>query len=95
MYGIPFEDEYWEQVRERCDATFFKQPGEEDEVEEDSVFLDEEYQDLEKEFGKPMARFTEGELCDVLARFVKKGLEIISAEWNELSCGIHYTYSAT
>ena len=94
MYGVPFEDEYWEHVRERYDAEFLKQPGgEDDEVEVDAVYLDEEYPDLEREFGKPMDRFTEDELFAVLARFTK-GLEFIWAEWSEASCGINYTYSA-
>lgn len=93
MYsGIGFdEDAYWERVRERMENPL-RPPEWKPEPETDWLFLDEEEGDLVSEYGCGMSELCEGDLFDILDRFIKTGQEWLSAVWDDGVCGIRYSY---
>ena len=92
MYEIPFdEDAYWERVREAYENPP-RPPDWEPDPETDWLFLDEEADDLEREYGCRLKDLLEADLFDILDRFIKAGVEWLSAIWDERLCGIKYTY---
>lgn len=87
MYGIPNEDEYWENVRERMEApSRFYEP----EPVLETVYLDEEIDELEAEYGCPMDELTEGDLQDIVERLT--GILPDSASYDSAYIGINYRY---
>lgn len=95
-YGIPFdEDAYWERVREERENPRRGRHGwEEDEEppkpESDTLFLDEEIEELENRYGCGMKELYEGDLIEIVEEF--KNIIPITAEWNEQWQGIDYKY---
>ena len=92
-YPMPDEDAYWEAVRERLENPRHP-PDWEPEPESGWLFLDDEEESLEAEYGCKLAELTEADLMDILNRLAEDKQEWISAEWDENLCGIEYTYRA-
>lgn len=87
------EDAYWERVREALENPR-RPPDWEPEPESDWLWLDEEADGIEAEYDCRMQDLPEGDLMDILDRFVSEKKEWLSAVWYENLCGIKYTYPA-
>ena len=88
------EDASLKWLRERYDNPP-RPPGWEPEPESKWLFLDEEQEGIEGEYGRPMREMREGDLMGLLDRFVADKREWLSAAWSEALHGIRYTYPAT
>ena len=94
MYRFNFdEDAMWEAARERYENPR-RPPDWEPEPETAWLFLDEEADDLEAEYGCKLTSLTEIDLMEILERFVREKREWLSAVWDEAFCGIQYTFPA-
>lgn len=63
MWMIPNEDEYWERVREEREApSKYAEPY----LEEETLFLDEEIEEIERKYGCSMEELYEGDLEDIV-----------------------------
>lgn len=93
MYGLPDEDAYWERRREEYENPR-RPPDWAPEPESGWLFLDEEADDLETEYGCKLAELFEGDLFDLLDRFINDKKEWLSAVWDDSMCGIKYSYPA-
>lgn len=56
------EDAYWERVREYQEAQKCNEPY----LEEETLFLDEEIEEIERKYGCPMEELYEGDLDDIV-----------------------------
>lgn len=90
---VPNEDAYWEAVRERMENPR-RPPDWEPEPESDCLYLDDELDDIEAEYGCKLTELREVDIMGILDRFLKDGREWLSAVWDEAMCGIQYTYAA-
>ena len=90
MWGIPFdEDAYWERRREEYENPR-RDPDEEPEPVRDTLFLDEEIDDIEAKYGCTMAQLDEDELLEIVKEFL--GIDAEEAVWDEQYLGIEYKY---
>lgn len=64
MWGIN-EDEYWERVRESLEAP---RKNEEPYLEEGTLFLDDEIEELEKKYGCSIGELYEGDLEEIVLK---------------------------
>lgn len=93
MIGLPNEDEYWERRREELENPKEAEWWDDEVVyEEGNLFLDEEIEALEKEYGCRMVKLSECELLDIVLEFC--GISAHSAEWNDGYGCISYKYCA-
>lgn len=83
------EDLYWERVREGRERPL---PADELEPETDWLFLDEEADAIEAEYGATVAELGEGELFEILDRYAETEGDWVSAVWDARAEGIRYTY---
>ncbi len=97
MSGISFdEDAYWERRREELEnpALFHRQSlwdeSERVEQEEANLFLDEEVDEIEKQYKCPMNELSESELMDIVERHKK--IDPVMAEWDSRFECIVYRY---
>ena len=95
MWNIPNEDEYWERRREEFEnpKAFRRQSQwdeDEPEYESESLYLDEEIEDIEREYKCSMSELFEGDLMELVERF--KNILPVSAVWNPQYECITYRY---
>lgn len=89
------EDKYWENVREEHDnqhryCSLYGYEDEETIIESKCLSLDEELEDIEKEYQCSIEEMSEGDLQEIVEKL--KGIETLSAKWNrEFQC-IDYEY---
>jgi len=63
MWNYPDEDAFWESRRVEMESMFY---GTENEPEEKSIYVDEELDELEAEYGCSMDELPEGDLMDIV-----------------------------
>lgn len=85
MQGIPGEDEYWERVREERERV---PDGWKPEPVEELVTLDDELEDLEKEYGCKLEDLDETDIEDIVYRLC--GEYPLSAEYDPVLIAILY-----
>lgn len=83
MYSIPGEDEHWERVREELESRYL-----EPEPRSELISLDDELDDLEKEYGCSIRELGEPDLEDIVFRI--KGIYPIEASYDENFLAIFY-----
>ena len=83
MWNIPNEDRNWERLREKLDNPKISKYDEWGEViyKKENLFLYEEAEKVEKEWGYPMEELYEGDLIEIVEKY--KGVEADSAKWNK------------
>lgn len=92
-WGIPNEDDYWESVRERLENPRQPAPGDPDYepvYEKDSLYLDEELDEIEAKHGGKIEELTEADLLDIVWDFLE--VDAYSAKWDPQFMCIEYTY---
>lgn len=88
MWMIPNEDEYWERVREERGApSKYAEPY----LEEETLFLDDEIEQLEEKYGCSMGELYEGDLEDIVQEM--RGIVPESARYDGcLECIVYKFY---
>jgi len=89
---IPWEDEYWEYMRERSENRKPDTDWEPD-PERDWLFLDEVIEDLETEYKCQMTELSECDLLDIVEKMT--GTVPLKAIYDQRMYGIEYEYTAT
>ena len=90
MWGIPFdEDAYWERRREEYENPR-RYADEEPEPVRDTLYLDEEIDDIEEKYGCSMVQLDEDDLLEIVKEFL--GIDAEEAQWDEQFQGIEYRY---
>lgn len=92
MKGISGEDEHWEYLREKMENSKISKYDDWGEVifKKENLFLYEEAEKVEKEWGYPMEELYEGDLIEIVEKY--KGVEADSAKWNKEKECIEYRY---
>ena len=85
MWLIPNEDTYWENARVYMEDVYRS----ENVQEEKNLFVDEELDDLEREYGCKLEELPEGDLLDIVQEI--PGEMPIEARYNPDTYGIEYT----
>ena len=86
MWSIPGEDEYWERVRERTEAS--QQTG--TALVKESLSVDDEYEEIKEQYGYPVEDLNESDLCEIEQRFCSIDPE--TAMWDERRSCIVYEF---
>lgn len=87
MWLIPNEDEYWERRREEYERQF---EPEYPVTVKDTVFLDEELEEIEERYQCSIGELYEADLIDIVQELT--GIVPDTAIWVENFCGIDYEY---
>lgn len=91
VWLIPNEDEYWEHVRESLEAP---RKNEEPYLEEGTLFLDDEIEELEKKYGCSIEELYEGDLEEIVLE--KEGIVPESARYDpQFDCIVFKYYEET
>lgn len=90
IYGIPFdEDAYWERRREEYENPKHV-PDWKPEPEREWLFLDDELDDLEEEYGCGLHELPEGDLSEIVEKMT--GIYPETAKYDPRMYGIEYEY---
>lgn len=87
MWSIPDEDAYWERRREEYEKQF--EPEYPLKVN-DTVYLDEELDELEERYQCKIEELTEADLVDIVQELT--GILPDTAKYVQNFCGIDYEY---